>query len=104
MKKIEIKNGKVTRNDFIGTNLTLDLKFTNNKTGEVFGGVISTDKGLYKTEGLAWQNKLHYIFSLVKSKKWKYENFDLVGYELNEFSEKELWGTLIDESEEYSIF
>ena len=30
MKKKEIKNGKVIRNDFIGTNLTLDLKFTNN--------------------------------------------------------------------------
>ena len=34
MRVLEIKKGKVFRNDFIGTDLTLDLKFINNKTGE----------------------------------------------------------------------
>ena len=103
MKKIEIKKGKVIRNDFIGTNLTLDIKCINNKTGEEFGMVIDTKKGLYKTEGLAWQSKLHYIFSCCKTKGWKYENFDIIGYELSEFSERELWGN-IEFDDDYSIF
>lgn len=106
MKTLIIKNGKVVKNDFIGTDLTLDIKGINNKTGETFAMVLGTAKGLYETEGLAWQSKLHHIFSTCKSKKWKYNDFDLVAYEMSEFSENELWGDLVsdEDEDEYSIF
>lgn len=107
-KKIEIMGNKVIRNDFI--NDTRYIQFiiiiVNKVTKENFistiGKADATDLSTYGNgKGDSWKECLHSVFSMVKNRRWKYNDvkIQMVEYSNEKWEKSLAWcnGVTIEE-------
>lgn len=110
-KSLEIKNGKVIKNDFYYVNRTdLTIRFNNNKTGDYYALYRGFSLLPADDRNIRWHDFYRNLFAIVKyDLKWNYSDFNLTAYEYSKINDNILYNDIKiehieDDEDEYDIF
>ena len=107
-KSLEIKNGKIIKNDFYHLNsIDLTIRFNNNKTNDYYASYKRFSLMSGDDRNTRWHDFYRDLFAVVKyDLKWDYDKFNLIAYENTKSNDEILWEDIQFDNldDEYDIF